>query len=350
MKQRRAECAGLAVVFGSSKLRGFHPNVSDCSWPGHFQAARHMFPLTGSPVSQLRDVARDGLTEVAKLFRESLYGDEIFQGFTAEETIFEGKTPYQNVQIFATRRWGKVLVLDGIVQTTDKDEFIYHEMLTHVPMFACANPRTVMIVGGGDGGILREVLKHDIERVDMVEIDRTVVDICIEQMPAHNDAGRIYEDPRANLVIEDAFEFVKREKRRYDVIMVDSTDPVGAGEVLFSRTFYELCKNSLNPGGVLALQDGVIFLQPHEARGSMAGLRELGLKARCYLIAVPTYYGGNMTLGLASDDVAALTRDVDRLRRRYEASGVQTKHYTPELHAASFVLPKWMEEITGGLA
>lgn len=302
--------------------------------------------------SQLRPrgVSRDGLTAVARQFRESLYGDEIFQGFTAETTIFEGETPYQNVQIFDTRRWGKVLVLDGIVQTTEKDEFIYHEMLTHVPMFACANPRTAMIVGGGDGGILREVLKHDIDRVDMVEIDRAVVDLCIEQMPGHNDAGRIYDDPRAHLVIEDAFEFMKREQRRYDVIMVDSTDPVGAGEVLFSRTFYALCRNALNPGGVLALQDGVIFLQPHEARGSMAGLRELGLKARCYVIAVPTYYGGNMTLGLASDDIAPLTRDPDSLRRRFEASSVETKHYTPGLHAASFVLPKWMEEITGGLA
>lgn len=287
---------------------------------------------------------------MAQRFQEALYGDEVFQGFTVEEQLFEGTTPYQEVQIYATKRWGKVLVLDGIVQTTEKDEFIYHEMLTHVPMFACANPRTAMIVGGGDGGILREVLKHDIERVDMVEIDRMVVDLCVEHLPSLNDGGRAFADPRAALVIEDAFEFLKRERPGYDVIMVDSTDPVGAGEVLFSPPFYELCRDALNPGGVLALQDGVIFLQPQESRQSMQLIRSLGLKARCYITAVPTYYGGNMTLGIASEDGAALTPDLAKLRARFERAAVQARHYTPELHAASFVLPRWMQEITGGLA
>ncbi len=282
--------------------------------------------------------------------QETLYGNEIFQGFTADALLFEGQTPYQKVDIYATKRWGKVLVLDGIIQTTEADEFVYHEMLTHVPMFGCANPRRVMIVGGGDGGILREVLKHDIEHVDMVEIDRTVVDYCIEHMPTLNDAGRIYSDPRASLVIEDAFEFIKREKNRYDVILVDSTDPVGAAEVLFSETFYHLCRSALNPGGVLALQDGVPFLQPEEAKGSMNLLRSLGLLARCYAIAVPTYYGGNMALGYASDDRAVMTPQLETVRARFEKSGMSTRHYTPELHVASFVLPRWMQENTGGLA
>lgn len=282
--------------------------------------------------------------------QETLYGNEIFQGFTADALLFEGQTPYQKVDIYATKRWGKVLVLDGIIQTTEADEFVYHEMLTHVPMFGCANPRRVMIVGGGDGGILREVLKHDIEHVDMVEIDRTVVDYCIEHMPTLNDAGRIYSDPRATLVIEDAFEFIKREKNRYDVILVDSTDPVGAAEVLFSETFYHLCRSALNPGGVLALQDGVPFLQPEEAKGSMNLLRSLGLLARCYAIAVPTYYGGNMALGYASDDRAVMTPQLETVRARFEKSGMSTRHYTPELHVASFVLPRWMHENTGGLA
>ncbi len=283
-------------------------------------------------------------------FQETLYGDEVFQGFTADELLFEGATPYQKVQIFATKRWGKVLVLDGIVQTTEKDEFVYHEMLTHVPLFACAAPKRAMIVGGGDGGILREVLKHPIDHVDMVEIDRTVVDYCITHMPTLNDAGGIYKDPRVDLVIEDAFEFIKREKHKYDVIMVDSTDPVGAGEVLFSRTFYDLCRSALNPGGVLALQDGVIILQPHESRQSMQLLRDLGLKARCYGIAVPTYYGGNMMLGLASDSLATLQPDLAGLQARFAAANFSTVHYTPELHCASFVLPRWQQEITGGLA
>ncbi len=290
------------------------------------------------------------MTTVELRVQETLYGNEIFQGFTADALLFAGQTQYQKVDIYATRRWGKVLVLDGIVQTTEADEFVYHEMLTHVPLFGCAKPRRVMIVGGGDGGILREVLKHDIEHVDMVEIDRTVVDYCIEHMPTLNDAGRIYEDPRASLVIEDAFEFIKREKNRYDVILVDSTDPVGAAEVLFSQTFYQLCRSALNPGGVLALQGGVPFLQPEEAKGSMKLLRSLGLLARCYAIAVPTYYGGNMALGYASDDAATMTPQLETIRARFERAGFATRHYTPELHVASFVLPRWMQENTGGLA
>jgi len=287
---------------------------------------------------------------MALRIQETLYGDEVFQGFQAEEHLFQGQTPYQKVDIYASQRWGKVLVLDGIFQTTERDEFIYHEMLTHVPMFGCANPRRVMIVGGGDGGILREVLKHDIEHVDMVEIDRTVVEYCIEHMPTLNDAGRIYADPRASLVIEDAFEFIKRDQNRSDVILVDSTDPIGAAEVLFSRTFYQLCREALNPGGVLALQDGVSFLQPDEARGSMRLLRELGLKARCYLVGVPTYYGGNMSLGYASDDLAVMTPHIETLQTRFERARVDTRHYTPELHVASFALPRWLQDITGGLA
>lgn len=282
--------------------------------------------------------------------QETLYGNEIFQGFTADALLFAGQTPYQKVDIYATQRWGKVLVLDGIIQTTEADEFVYHEMLTHVPLFGCANPRRVMIVGGGDGGILREVLKHDIEHVDMVEIDQTVVDYCVEHMPTLNDAGRIYKDPRAALVIEDAFEFIKREKNRYDVILVDSTDPVGAAEVLFSQTFYQLCRSALNPGGVLALQGGVPFLQPEEAKGSMKLLRSLGLLARVYAIAVPTYYGGNMALGYASDDAAAMTPQLETIRARFERARIATRHYTPELHVASFALPRWMQENTGGLA
>jgi len=283
-------------------------------------------------------------------FQETLYGNEVFQGFTADSLLFEGATPFQKVEIFATQRWGKVLVLDGIVQTTERDEFVYHEMLAHVPLFACEQARRIMIVGGGDGGILREVLKHDIEHVDMVEIDRTVVDYCVTHMPTLNEAGAIYQDPRAELVIEDAFEFMQRERRTYDAILVDSTDPVGAAEVLFSDTFYGLCRNALNPGGVLALQDGVIFLQPDESRQSMQLLRRLGLKACCYGIAVPTYYGGNMTLGLASDCLDALQPHLETIRLRFDSARMETKHYTPELHCASFVLPRWMQEITGGLA
>jgi spermidine synthase len=284
----------------------------------------------------------------ASQFTENLHGEDAFQGFAVEEVIYSGKTPFQQIDIYQTRRFGRVLVLDGIVQTTELDEFMYHEMLVHVPMFATGVAKEVLIVGGGDGGSLREVLKHDIERVDMVEIDRQVVDRTIEYLPTLNHGGAIYRDPRANLIVADAFEYLRDSGNTYDVIISDSTDPIGAGEVLFSVEFYELCKNALNRGGAMSLQDGVVFLQSEEPRESMRLLRGVGLLASCYLVAVPTYYGGAMTLGFATDSAPVLNANLATLAARFDRADVATRHYTPEHHLASFVLPKWVTEIVEG--
>ena len=284
---------------------------------------------------------------MTKAFVEKLHGPDIYQGFVVDEVLYEGATPYQRISIYTNKRFGRVLVLDGVVQTTEKDEFMYHEMLVHVPLFSCPDPRRVLIVGGGDGGSLREVIKHDIEHVDMVEIDREVVDLCTQYLPSLNDGGRVFDDPRVALVIEDAFEFIQREQRKYDVILCDSTDPIGVAQRLFSSEFYELCQKSLNPNGVIALQDGVIFLQPDESRRSMRVLRALGLRARCYVVAVPTYYGGNMTLGYATNQPALIEPDAKSITARFAKSRITTRHYTPDHHVASFALPKWMGEITG---
>lgn len=264
-----------------------------------------------------------------------------------EETVYQGASAYQSVEIVQTERFGRVLILDGIVQTTEKDEFIYHEMLVHVPMFSSSTPRDVLIIGGGDGGALREVLRHDIERVDMIEIDRQVVEKCVEHLPSLNRGGTVYDDPRTNLVIEDAFVYLNREQRRYDVIICDSTDPIGAGEILFSREFYALCERSLNPGGVMSLQDGVVFFQPNEARDTIRNLRELGLNSTGYQVAVPSYYGGSMILAFAARRNAEFTPSVGQLRQRFSRLNGALQHYTPDHHLGSFALPKWIESITG---
>lgn len=280
-------------------------------------------------------------------FIEGLHGDGAFQGFAVEEDLYLGTSPYQSIEIVQTQRFGRALVLDGIVQTTELDEFMYHEMLVHVPMFACHSPREVLIIGGGDGGALREVLRHDIARVDMIEIDEQVVTSCIEHLPTLNDAGAIYEDPRTNLIIEDAFTYLRREKCRYDVIISDSTDPVGAGEILFSRDFYALCEGSLNPAGALSLQNGVVFLQPEEARGTMRALRDLKLRAKCYQVTVPTYYGGSMVLGFGARDASVFNPSLEQLTQRLGTLNSPLRHYTPAHHLASFELPHWIQEITG---
>lgn len=281
-------------------------------------------------------------------FIEGLHGDDAFQGFEIKKRIADSKTPFQHLQIFDSTRFGKVLVLDGTVQTTEEDEFMYHEMLVHVPMFSCPDPRRVLIVGGGDGGCLREVLKHNIDHVDMVEIDEAVVELCVEHLPTLNNHGEIYKDPRAKLVIDDAFEFLKEVGEGYDVIISDSTDPVGAAEVLFSDSFYKLVTKHLRPDGVIALQNGVVFLQPDEPKGVLSALRKLGLHARCYTTVVPSYYGGQMTLGYATNNAALIPVNAERVTERWQTHAIDTRCYTPALHQASFVLPKWIEEILEG--
>ena len=281
-------------------------------------------------------------------FVESLYPGQAFQGFHYDEVLFETQTPYQSIAIYRAPGLGRVLVLDGIIQTTEADEFIYHEMLVHVPLFAVASPKRVMIVGGGDGGSLREVLKHPIEQVDLVEIDAEVIECSRRHLPSLNGAGRCFDDRRANLVIEDAFQYLKAHTGEYDAIIVDSTDPVGMAEALYSDEFYRLCRDSLSPQGALSAQDGVVFFQRDEAARTVAALRNLGLHAGCYLAAVPTYYGGNMTFGIAGRKADVLKPDLAVLRKRFAELGGETRHYSPEVHAASFVLPRWINELVEG--
>lgn len=281
-------------------------------------------------------------------FIESLYPGQAFQGFHFDEILYEAQTPFQAITVYQAPFLGRVLVLDGVVQTTESDEFIYHEMLVHVPMFAVAAPRRVMIVGGGDGGSLRETLKHPVERVDLVEIDIKVIEASRTHLPTLNDDGRSFDDPRVNLVIQDAFKYMQEHQGEYDVIIVDSTDPVGMAAALYSDEFYRLCRDSLAPDGALSAQDGVVFFQRDEVARTVAALRRLGLHAGCYLAAVPTYYGGNMTFGIAGRHADVRTPDLTQLRQRYQELRGATRHYSPEVHAASFVLPRWINELVEG--
>jgi len=286
---------------------------------------------------------------VAGRFVESLYPGQAFQGFHYNEILLETTTPFQSIQVFDAPVLGRVLVLDGIVQTTEADEFIYHEMLVHVPMMSVPSPRRVMIVGGGDGGSLREALKHPVERIDLVEIDAEVIRASRELLPSLNDHGRVFDDRRVEVVVEDAFKYMKEHRGEYDVIVVDSTDPVGMAEALYSDEFYRLCRDALSPAGALSAQDGVVFFQRDEAARTVASLQRLGLHAGCYLAAVPTYYGGMMTFGIAGRDAAVLRPDTKALTRRYLDLSARTRHYSPAVHAASFVLPRWIADAVEGV-
>ena len=278
-------------------------------------------------------------------FIEALHGEAAFQGFDVTKRLFRQRSRYQEIEILETSAYGRVLILDDIVQTTERDEFMYHEMLVHVPMFAHPNPREVLIVGGGDGGSLRELLKHDIDSVDMVEIDEQVVRACQEYLPSLNHAGAVYREAPVNLIINDAVEFLRETSRRYDVIICDSTDPIGPGEKLYCQEFYALCYARLIDGGVLAQQDGVIFFQADEVQQTMRALRQLGLHATCYLVAVPSYYGGSMSLAIASRDSTVVTPAYEEIAARFAQRPIETRHYSPAHHQASFGLPKWIDTL-----
>ncbi len=276
-------------------------------------------------------------------FNETLYPD-VAQRFTMSKVIFRERTEHQDLVIFENPVMGRILALDGVIQTAEGDEFIYHEMLTHVPVLAHGAARRVLIVGGGDGGMAREALKHPaVERVTMVEIDRGVVDLCATHIPSIGAAA--FQNPKLDLVIADGAAFVKTSKDRFDVIIIDSTDPHGPGAVLFTRDFYADCKNCLTPGGILVTQNGVPFLQPDELKNTAQRLKTLFADTAFYCAAVPTYYGGLMAFGWGCDSSAPRRTGVEEIARRFAASGIDTRYYTPALHVGSFALPRFIEKL-----
>lgn len=276
-------------------------------------------------------------------FAETLYPDHQ-QRFLVEKVVFRQKSEFQDIAILQTARFGRVLTLDGVVQTTEGDEFVYHEMLTHVPILAHGDVRKVCIIGGGDGGALEEALKHpQVEKVTMVEIDRAVVDLCKEYIPSI--CGDAFEDPRTDLVITDGVRFVAETAEKYDVMIVDSTDPIGPAEVLFEQNFYKDCARCLTDRGVLVTQSGVSFMQGAEATTMHRRLGAVFADAAFYLAQVPTYATGFMTLGWGCRSAGPRARPVAEVRRAYGALGLQTRYYNPDIHAACFALPNYVKAL-----
>ncbi len=265
----------------------------------------------------------------------------IRQSLRADRILHSEKTDHQDLVIFENPDFGRVLMLDGVVQTTEGDEYIYHEMLAHPPILAqmasAGRCERILIIGGGDGGCLREVLRHPNVAATLVEIDAGVVDLCRRYLPAHS-AGA-FDSHRANMLIADGAKYVAETAERYDVIIVDSTDPVGPGAVLFAGEFYADCKRCLTPGGVLITQNGVPFLQGGELTSSYRHFAKLFQDATFYLMPVPTYNGGFMALGWATDNSALRKMSVDQISSAYDAAELDTRYFNPEIFAAAFALP-----------
>ncbi len=252
--------------------------------------------------------------------------------FRARRRLVSEKTPFQKIEIYETESFGRVLILDGLVQTTEKDEFFYHEMLVHPAMAAHPKPEDILIIGGGDGGALREVLRYPIKSATLVEIDARVIEVCRRYLPT---LASSFRDRRAEIKIADGSRFIGESGRQFDVVIIDSSDPVGPSLILHQRNFYARAKLRLKPGGVVAAQAGSPLFHLDHLRKKAAFLGTLFRQARYYLGPVPTYPGGFWCYAFLSDKLNPL-----RAPRLNPPPGLN--YYNRDIHRAAFSLPEFL--------
>lgn len=256
-----------------------------------------------------------------------------------DEVLYDAASPFQQIQVLRTKHHGRMLVLDGRIQLTEFDEFAYQEMLAHVPLFAHPNPESVLVIGGGDGGVLREVVRHDtVTAIDFCEIDEQVLHVSREFLPG---LATGLDDPRVRIHIRDGAEFAAQQPGRYDVIIVDASDPVGPGESLYTEEFYRTLAAALKPGGIAACQGESLFLHQEIIQELVHTFRQV-FPVRDYAwMVVPTYPGGHIGICLGSMGPAPAETARPMSRPLQE----QLKYYTPEMHRAAFVLPRFARDL-----
>ncbi len=258
--------------------------------------------------------------------------------FRVPRVLFSKRSKYQQIDVFETTDYGRMLAIDGMVMTAEKDEFIYHEMLVHPAMFVHPEPKKVLVVGGGDGGTVREVLKHRVvEKVDMVEIDEVVIEASKKFLPTIASA---FDDPRLTVFIADGVDFIKDKKNEYDVIFIDSSDPVGPATVLFSEEFYRSVHNALKDGGIMVAQSESPYINIDIVPLIFKNIKSQFKIAKLYFTTVPTYPPFWAYI-FASDEYDPVA-DFDP--SRVSESGIKFKCYNAEYHSASFVLPTFIKE------
>ncbi|AGT33768.1 spermidine synthase [Geobacillus genomosp. 3] len=260
-------------------------------------------------------------------------------GITARitRTLHTEQTPFQKLDMVETAEFGNMLILDGMVMTTQKDEFVYHEMVAHVPLFTHPKPENVLVVGGGDGGVIREVLKHpSVKKATLVEIDGKVIEYSKKYLP--EIAGKL-DDPRVEVKVDDGFMHIAQSENEYDVIMVDSTEPVGPAVNLFTKGFYAGIANALKEDGMFVAQTDNPWFKADLIRNVYRDVKEIFPITRLYTANIPTYPSGLWTFTLGSKKYDPLAVSDDRFH------DIDTKYYTKELHKACFVLPKFVADL-----
>lgn len=261
-----------------------------------------------------------------------------------EEQLVSLQSDFQKIDIFNTKEFGRALTLDGCLMVTEKDEFIYHDMITHVPMATNPSIAKVLVIGAGDGGTVRELCRYEtITCIDMVEIDQKVVEVCKEYLPSLSVS---LTDPRVHIFYEDGLKYVRGKVNEYDLIIVDSTDPFGPGEGLFTKEFYGNCYNALKGNGILVNQHESTFYDSYAEAMKRAHLRmrELFPIVRVYQAHIPTYPSGHWLFGFSSKEFDPVN---DLEEGKWNNLGIKTRYYNTSLHKGAFALPNYVKEMLG---
>lgn len=279
-----------------------------------------------------------------KKFTEELY-KKYNQNITIEKIITSQKSKFQNILIFDSKYFGRILTLDKVIQITEFDHFYYSEMLSHIPIITHGKVKRVLIIGGGDGAIAHEVLKHNsIKEVFICEIDQDVINLSIKYLKKINFGS--LKNPKVKIIIEDASQFIKKNnfKNYFDLIIADRPDPIGPGKKLFKLEFYKNIKNALSNSGIAVFQNGVPFFQKDELRDAKKQLKSIFKYSGIYLTVVPTYIGGYMALTWSSNAID-ISKAINIDKKYKVIKKLYTKYYTKEIHQSSFNLPQWIKDI-----
>lgn len=260
-------------------------------------------------------------------------------GFLIEKEIFSGKSKFQKIEIFQTKEFGRVLALDGLIQLSTKDEFVYHEMLVHPAMFYHSNPKKILIIGGGDGGVLREIVKHPVKEIYLVDLDKKVIEVSKKYLPSVSKGA--FNDKRLKIFIEDALKFIKKYNDFFDVIIDDLTDPTGPSRALWTTKFYRDASRALKENGVAAFQTA--YLKEKFAKKARKKLKKVFPFFKIHKAFVGCFPFDEHTFSFGSKKLDFDKRSYNEIEKKYKKLKLKTKYYSPEIHFVSQVLPKYLK-------
>lgn len=276
-------------------------------------------------------------------FKESLTAS-VGNAFRVDRLVHSEDSDLQHLILFDNETHGRILAIDGLVQVSLGDEFIYHEMVTHTPILAHGAVKSVLVVGGGDGGAMREILRHSsVERIVLAEIDKAVIDFSREWLPTVSSGS--FDDPRVEIKICDGVDYMRNGDEHFDLIIIDSSDPVGPSAVLFTEAFYRDCHRRLAPGGILVTQSGLAAIHSDVVENTSEYFDRIFQHHGFYAITVPTFSGGVMTLGFATDNAETMSPAPGVIESRFASSGLDTRYYAPDVHRGAFALPRFLQAL-----